>query len=100
MSDRREAAAVALALKMLSGSCNGLLNQYTPETFVPREEKERFSRHTLPGIQIRPTVKSNSLVVPPLRLNMESFTEKELRSYGMSTSQTTGYCSGQGYHRG
>ena len=63
LQSRREAAAVAFGLKLLSGSCKGVLNKHIPELCDPSSCPERFSRHALEGIQIEPVVKSNSLNV-------------------------------------
>ena len=48
-------------LKLLAGQCKGVLNNFAPSLFEPSKSSLRFSRHTLPGIQISPTANSKSL---------------------------------------
>ena len=58
---RREAAAITFSLKLLSGSCKGVLNDFVPEIYKPSQCNNRFSRHALQGLQIKPITKPNSL---------------------------------------
>ena len=59
--NRRKAAAMLFAVKMLSGSCKGVLNKFMPTVYTPSSTAARVSRHTLPGIQIKPVINSKSL---------------------------------------
>ena len=58
---RREASAAAFALKMMSGSCKGALNEHVPVTYLPQNTSKRTSRHTLQGLQIKPVTNTKSL---------------------------------------
>lgn len=58
---RRNAAAVSFALRMLSGSCKGVLCKHTPKLVDHRLASGRVNRHSLSGIQIKPLAVSNSL---------------------------------------
>ena len=60
---RREAAAMSFGLRLLSGSCKGVMNKFIPELYTPSNCSVRSSRHTLKGIQIKPVTDSNSLNV-------------------------------------
>ena len=58
---RREAAALYFSLKLLSGSCKGVLNRFVPQLYCPSDLTTRDSRHTLSGIQVKPVVTAKSL---------------------------------------
>ena len=58
---RREATAISFALKMMSGSCKGVLNKFTPQHVCPLDSDARHSRHTLSGLQLEPIVTAKSL---------------------------------------
>ena len=60
---RREAAAMALALKLLDGRGRGELNQFTPALTEPLKLCRKRTRQTLEGIQIVKKVKTSSLDV-------------------------------------
>jgi hypothetical protein len=61
LGQRREAAAVAFALKLLDGAGKGILNKYTPVLTCPLKDGMRPSRHTLSGIQIQSLLSAKSL---------------------------------------
>lgn len=61
LAQRREAIAVAFALKLLDGSCKGVLNDYVPTLIHPQRTATRASRHTIGGFQIQSRILVSSL---------------------------------------
>ena len=58
---RREAAAVAFALKLMGGQPRGVLKDFIPKVIEPLKLTRKRTRHTLKGTHIKTTIKSKSL---------------------------------------
>jgi hypothetical protein len=58
---RREAAAVAFALKLMSGGARGELNNFIPKVIEPLKLTRKRTRHTLEGSHIKTHTNSGSL---------------------------------------
>jgi hypothetical protein len=58
---RREAVAVAFALKLMGGRPRGVLKDFIPKVVEPLKLTRKRTRHTLKGTHIETTSKSKSL---------------------------------------
>ena len=54
---------MSFGLRLLSGSCKGVMDKFILELYTPSNRSVRSNRHTLEGIQIKPVTDSNSLNV-------------------------------------
>ena len=60
---RRDAAAMALALKLLDGKARGELKNFVPRLIEPLRLCKKRTRQVLEGTQVAPMIRSNSLDV-------------------------------------
>ena len=60
---RRDAAAMALALKLLDGKARGELKNFVPRLIEPLRLCKNRTRQVLEGTQVAPMIRSNSLDV-------------------------------------